>query len=549
VAVAAVVVLAACGGGGGDSADNSSDDANAGETSPSVDASGEDPASTAAAGSLIVDDEINNDALNALVTDFAALDADQQRERLNGLSGEVERQMYEVSGLAQELGSPEAVDDSITQTAQWFADLAEQTSTSIGSAALEPQGFRGGVVAPAGVPSLGEGVFGALITMIVGSEAAVTATNDGQVGKQQLGEGIKIEATKDKVELTTENKSTDKTGVTTTLSTRNIVAPCPKPDGTFEASASTDISSTINNGATGKRMTLDVTIKGAVDDNAGLIGYDVSSRVQYADFVASRGGFIDLTVNLPRGGPATAEFTRSGGTVTSQLIDDASSLSALLAAVAGLKLSEAAKMGWESGRCVALKVTPSAGPEGLTPSAVVSVLAEPRSKIDGAPTGGNVTATLSAGGASVEPNGSPVPADAESTYTAPSEQDQTGTVTYESRSRRGIGKAAVTFSTSKPAAYQVVGGLEDWQVEQVVCDITQPFTLTSPGVGVAEFSGGLSGTYSASGVFNFQYDGTYRITLSNGLGSPGSMVGTSGGSIADQAGSGSENYTLTPAKC
>jgi len=36
-----------------------------------------------------------------MMTDFAALDADQQNDRVNELSGEVERQMYEVAGLAQ----------------------------------------------------------------------------------------------------------------------------------------------------------------------------------------------------------------------------------------------------------------------------------------------------------------------------------------------------------------------------------------------------------------------------------------------------------------
>ncbi|MBP8208058.1 MAG: hypothetical protein KAY11_00735, partial [Ilumatobacteraceae bacterium] len=93
-----------------------------------------------------------------------------------------------------------------------------------------------------------------------------------------------------------------------------------------------------------------------------------------------------------------------------------------------------------------------------------------------------------------------------------------------------------------------VGGLQDWQVNMVVCDITKPFTLESPGVGVAEFSGGLSGTYSATGVFNFSYAGTYQVILSDGLGSPGTMSGTSSGQIAGQAGSGTENYVLTPAE-
>ena len=176
------------------------------------------------------------------------------------------------------------------------------------------------------------------------------------------------------------------------------------------------------------------------------------------------------------------------------------------------------------------------------------MLAEPRSKVDGSPTGGNVTATLKAGVQSVEPNGSPVPADANSNYTAGPEQDQSGTVAYESRSKRGVGKAEVTFNTGAPAAYLVVGGLQDWQVNMVVCDITKPFTLESPGVGVAEFSGGLSGTYSATGVFNFSYAGTYQVILSDGLGSPGTMSGTSSGQIAGQAGSGTENYVLTPAE-
>jgi len=549
--VAAFVVLAACGGGGGsgDSADTSNSDASTDEASASVDATGGGPASTTDIGSLIVDDEIDDDALNALVTDFAALDADEQSDRVNELSGEVERQMFELSGLAQELGSPEAVDDSITQTAEWFAELAEQASSSVGSAALEPQGFRGGVVAQAGVPSLGLGLAGAFIATIVSGEAAISATNDGQVGTKKVTDDMKIEATKDQVELTIKAKSTDKTGVTTTLDTRNVIAPCPKPDGTFEASASIEFSSTINNGATGKRMTIDVTIKGTVDDNAGLVGYDLTARVQYADFVASRGGFIDTTVKLPRGGPATGEYNRSGGTVTSQLLDDASSLSALLAVFAGLKLSEAAKMGWESGRCVALQPTVSAGPKGLQPSASVTINAVPRSKIDGTPTGGTVTALLSGGEAAVDPSSTPVPADAEFTYQAPGEKDKTGQVALEARSRRGVAKATIDFDTVQTGAYQVVGGLDDWQTDTAVCDIMKPFVLT--GILTMNFSGGLAGTYEYSGgPFGAAGTGTYEISLPNGPGQAGTMTGTGEGSVDTPLGefsaSGTEQYTLTP---
>jgi hypothetical protein len=325
-----------------------------------------------------------------------------------------------------------------------------------------------------------------------------------------------------------------------------VMRPCPKPDGTFSIEAVIDVKA--SKGGAGQNARIELQIDGTVGDDAELASKNVTNRTQWSDFGGGRGQFLDITMT-GEVGLGLPVLNRSGGTVTDEFAKLATTTSGLLSVVISTQLIDATEKAWKSGRCVRLDVTPSAGPDGLTPSQTVDVLAAPRSKIDGQPTGGNVTATLTAGGASVEPNGSPVPADANSTYTAPGEQDKSGTVSYESRSRRGIGKADVTFKTSKPAAYRVAGGLEDWQVDMVVCDVMQPFTLESPGVGVAEFSGGLSGTYTATGIFNFSYAGTYEITLENGLGSPGGMVASSGGQIAGQAGSGSEVYTLTPATC
>ena len=96
-----------------------------------------------------------------------------------------------------------------------------------------------------------------------------------------------------------------------------------------------------------------------------------------------------------------------------------------------------------------------------------------------------------------------------------------------------------------PQAYQVVGGLQDWVVNQKVCNIQGPFVL-STGVGTMKFSGGLSGTYTFGGVFASQYSGNYTITFPNGPRKPGKMIGSGGGSIAGQGGSGTEKYTLTP---
>lgn len=123
------------------------------------------------------------------------------------------------------------------------------------------------------------------------------------------------------------------------------------------------------------------------------------------------------------------------------------------------------------------------------------------------------------------------------------------TVSLEARSKRGVAKADITLDTAAQNAYIVVGGLEDFQVNQTVCDIMGPFELVSPGVATMNLSGGLSGTYSATGVFNLSYTGEYTIDLPNGPGQPGTMTGSGGGSIANQAGSGTETYTLTPTTC
>ena len=68
------------------------------------------------------------------------------------------------------------------------------------------------------------------------------------------------------------------------------------------------------------------------------------------------------------------------------------------------KLVAAATKAWQSGRCVQLTATPSAGPGGLDPSAQVTITASPKSKVDGAAAGGTVTATLTEGAASVSPS-------------------------------------------------------------------------------------------------------------------------------------------------
>lgn len=106
-----------------------------------------------------------------------------------------------------------------------------------------------------------------------------------------------------------------------------------------------------------------------------------------------------------------------------------------------------------------------------------------------------------------------------------------------------------TVDTAQTDAYQVVGGLDDWQTDTAVCDIMKPFVLT--GILTMTFTGGLAGTYEYSdGPFGAAGTGTYEISLPNGPGQAGTMTGTGEGSVDTPLGEfsdlGTEEYTLTP---
>ena len=573
VAALAAVALVAGACSGGDAAEVAGSDASVADAAPTTVAATTVPAGVPDVlieGGRVTDatldaafdgTTINAPVLDAFVAEVLSLPEADRLAVGAELSHRVELEAARLSGLEDALGGAAATDAALTGA--WASvnaaidDVPSEVAAATPPAPVpstgQPSGFagpsaRGSVSAPAPNGMAALGIMMGMFAVAVTAEAVVSSANDftaDQYSEGTFGSGAVVSGA---IEQSTLEMTFDGTqdGVAVVFNTTVVVHPCPDPSGNFDIEAKIDVKT--SKGNVGSNATIDMKIDGQVDDDAHLAGSTVEANTQWADFAGGQGQFLDFTTTGNSAGEHTFTANRSGGALTADFGRMAGLLSAMFVYMVQDKLIAAAEKAWSSGRCVQLNVTPSAGPDGLDPGQVVSVLAEPRSKVDGSPTGGNVTATLTAGVQSVEPNGSPVPADADSTYTAGSEQDETGTVAYESRSKRGVGKAQVTFKTGGAAAYLVVGGLEDWQVSTVVCDVTEPFTLESPGVGVAEFSGGLSGTYSATGVFNFSYAGTYQITLSNGLGSPGSMVATSGGQIAGQGGSGSENYSLTPAE-
>jgi hypothetical protein len=107
-----------------------------------------------------------------------------------------------------------------------------------------------------------------------------------------------------------------------------------------------------------------------------------------------------------------------------------------------VELAKEAQKFWRSGACVELQVNPDS--KTVNPDEKVSLTVEARHKFDGSQVPGKITAKFS-GKASLEPQGTPVEAPATFTFTAGRDQGDTGTITLEQKSRRGIGKKTVEY--------------------------------------------------------------------------------------------------------
>ncbi len=206
---------------------------------------------------------------------------------------------------------------------------------------------------------------------------------------------------------------------------------------------------------------------------------------------------------------------------------------------------------WESGRCIDLKVTSSPGKRsGIKPNTAFDLEAMPRAKSDGAPAGGTVTATLS-GGASLQPAGGKVRADAKYAYAGPTKKDEEASIAFEARSKRGVGRATLSFDTKAHRSYHAEGGLDAFYGTGTICNFAETFTISGSGNTVtfspaSETGGSYSyqGNMGGVGVYG---NGTYTVTADeNG----GTLLGTGNGCVKTPMGTrcnnGTERYALTP---
>jgi len=445
-------------------------------------------------------------AIDPEVAALIALSPAEQEAELARLSESLERDLWTQTGIEAELGGREATDKVFKELS---AAMIEQTTAYRD----DPSFGRFGGRIPATVnEDFGALMFGGWMVAALGAEGIVQSTNDAKPGakretdRQKDSSGtMDLAGSVNEASLDTTIEKTIK-GVTGKLHVKVLIAPCPDANGQFTSKVQIEVSVTTEGGRTGANMNQEVDVTGRVGDNAELLGYDTTTRSQAADFKASKGSYVDVIRTSTRSvGKLTAaggSLNRYGGAATAQMAVQWANAGTLTELMVNKYALEAAEKAWKSGRCVDLQVSTTPGKrKGLNPSTTVSVLAAPKSKVDGKPVGGTVTAALN-GGSSIDPVGTSVPADATFSYVAPSEKDKTATITLEARSQRGIGKAEVVLDTKASKGYFIgpttggkhtttglgINSVDDGSTMGTalpadVCDVTAPFTLTSPDTG------------------------------------------------------------------
>jgi len=348
-------------------------------------------------------------------------------------------------------------------------------------------------------------------------------------GSTNFGIGIKSEAEKNGVKATTD------------ASAQLNGWRCPNAEG--QVSFTIKVRLGAETGGTGYLQELTAFIRAVVNDNAEVESSTMDLVQGTRQVKGDSHVYIETGVTMKNDGANDTEsnfhVVRHSQQATEKNSRPLSEAGLGAAHLMGQTALAMAKGNWKNGGCVKIEAT---SPGSVAPSSTTSIPVTVRHRFENSEVPSKLDAALS-GGKSVDPT-TIAKTRGTLTYTAPGETGQSATINLTATSRRGIATLDLTASTGG-AAYQIVGGLDDWQTNTRVCDIMKPFTLTGTCC-TMQVSGGLSGTYTYTGIFNAQGSGTYTISLPDGLGKPGTMTGGGSGSAGGATGSGTEKYTLTP---
>ena len=353
-------------------------------------------------------------------------------------------------------------------------------------------------------------------------------------------------------------------GLNGKVKVKSRIEGCPDPEGKVTVTLDVDSRMSVSGKpGTGGNVHSQFTYERYLDDDAHLIdssdGGASNLRVQMGGIENFEQQQVEITTGHERGGKEIfIHHDESGLSIfhpeevdrIREMIQGAELLNTLIAE-AMLRGLGSGSSPWEGGRCVKLDVSSDPGKrKRIRPNTAFDIEAKPRVKADGAPAGGTVTATLS-GGASLQPASGKVPADAKYQSAGPDKKDQTASIAFEARSKRGVGKATLEFDTKRVRAYTAAGGLDDFHGTGTICDLSQPFTISGGGNTVtftpSSEQGGsyrYQGNMGGIGVYG---NGTYTAAADD---TGGKITGSGNGCVKTPMGThcnnGTEKYTLTP---
>jgi hypothetical protein len=368
-----------------------------------------------------------------------------------------------------------------------------------------------------------------------------TTTMSMEIGKSQdgsshFGMGLQSEGT--------ENGVSVKTDMSAVIDGQR----CPTAEGQVSFSIKARIGS--ESGGTGTTQDLTTFVRAIVNDDAEITSstFDViqgtlqvkGGRQVYLE----TGETFKYGPNFEGGKESNWHVNQKTDNVTQEDVNQLEPPGLQAALELGVASLASAMHTWQNGGCVKIV---AASPGTVQPGSTTAIPVNVISVFDGANAPSKLTAALT-GAESIDPT-SLATTPGSLSYTAPNENGKSASILLTATSKRGKAKLELSANTGG-AAYRIVGGLDDWQTDTAVCDIMQPFALTSP-ILTLNFSGGLSGTYSYSGgPFGAAGGGRYAISLPDGIGKPGTMTGGGEGCVETPLGTfcngGTEQYTLTP---
>jgi hypothetical protein len=325
-------------------------------------------------------------------------------------------------------------------------------------------------------------------------------------------------------------------GVNGKVKVKTRMDACPDAEGrvTVEIDVDSQMSASGKPG-TGGHVKSQFKYERFLDDDANLInstgGNAANMRISMGGYENFEAQSVDITAGWERSGNSILEINEETGfsIFRPDEVDRALKLMRetvqmqTLMAEALLSGGGSGKPSWESGRCINLQVTSSpAKRTGLRPSAHFDLEAKPRAKDDGSPAGGTVTATLT-GDSSLQPSSGKVKADAKYAYVGPEEKEKTASIAFESRSKRGVGRATLEFDTKTARAYRINGTTDGASFSGEACSLDQPFVVNVDaitGKWPMEFtprdglSGQMKGTYSGDDC-TLSGGGPYSVKLND----------------------------------